>query len=86
MRYGKIFDDRSEFNNSGVWETLHDGKPDWRPESGQKMQMSLKSCIQKFSYGRKELLFFVYNPNKNFRSFTELNNTEDRQFATTPVP
>lgn len=87
MRYGKIFDVDLNLNNSGVWETLHDGSRVWRLGIRSENAMSLNLAYKNFHLPQGAT-FFVYNPGKNFvfGAFTELNNTEDRQFATTPVP
>ncbi|MBK8383500.1 MAG: T9SS type A sorting domain-containing protein [Ignavibacteria bacterium] len=87
MRYGKIFETELTLNNSGTWQTLSDGSRIWRLGIRSDNAMSLNLAYKNF-YMPEGATFFVYNPNKNFvfGAFTKLNNSEDRQFATTPVP
>lgn len=87
FRYGKIFETDYNLNNSGTWETLSDGSRVWRFKIRSENAMSINLSYKDF-HMPKGATFFVYNPNKNFvyGAFTALNNAEDRQFATTPVP
>lgn len=87
FRYGTIFEVNYDLQNSGTWETFHDGSRVWRLAILSNEAMSINLAYKNF-YMPKGATFFVYNPNKNFvfGAFTELNNSEDRQFATTPVP
>ncbi len=87
MRYGKIFETDLNLNNSGTWQTLFDGSRIWRLGIRSENAMSINLAYKNF-YMPEGATFFVYNPNKNFvfGAFTKLNNAEDRQFATTPVP
>jgi lysyl endopeptidase len=86
-RYGKIFETDYNLNNSGTWETLSDGSRIWRLMIRSENAMSINLAFKNFQMP-KGATFFVYNPNKNFvyGAFTSLNNADDKQFATTPVP
>jgi len=87
LRYGTIFEVDYTLQNSGTWETFPDGSRIWRLTILSNSAMSINLTYKNF-FMPKGATFFVYNPNKNFvfGAFTELNNSEDRQFATTPVP
>ncbi|MEO6693798.1 MAG: T9SS type A sorting domain-containing protein [Ignavibacteria bacterium] len=87
LRYGTIFDVNYNLENSGTWEIFADGSRIWRLAILSNDAMSLNLTYKNF-FMPKGSVFFVYNPGKNFvfGGFTELNNSEDRQFATTPVP
>ena len=85
-RYGYNFDVNYNLNNSGTWENLPDGSRVWRLAIRSKDAVSLNIAYKNF-YLPKGATFFIYNLNKSYMygSFTELNNTTDKQFATAPT-
>ncbi len=86
FRYGYNFDVNYNLSNSGTWETLSDGSRVWRLAVRSSDAVSINLAFKDF-YMPKGATFFVYNLGKNtiYGAFTELNNTEDGYFATTPT-
>lgn len=83
LRYAKVIDTDLNFNNSGTWENLSDGSRIWRLEIRSENAKSLNLNYRNF-FMPKGATFFVYNLNKSMvlGAFTDLNNTENGQFAT----
>lgn len=86
FRYGYNFDVNYSLENSGTWETLSDGSRVWRLAIRSEGAVSINLAYKNF-YLPKGATFFVYNLDKSYMygAFTEINNTEDKQFATTPT-
>ena len=83
LRYGKVLDVNLNMNNSGSWETLQDGSRIWRLGIKSTDAKSINLTFTDF-FMPKGATFFVYNLNKSMvlGAFTDLNNTNDGQFAT----
>lgn len=83
LRYGKVLDVNLNMNNSGTWETLQDGSRIWRLGIKSADAKSINLTYSDF-FMPKGATFFVYNLNKSMvlGAFTDLNNTNDGQFAT----
>ena len=83
LRYGKVLDVNLNMNNSGTWETLQDGSRIWRLGIKSADAKSINLTFTDF-FMPKGATFFVYNLNKSMvlGAFTDLNNTNDGQFAT----
>jgi len=86
LRYGINFDVNYNLNNSGTWESLPDGSKVWRLGIRSKDAVSINLAFSDFQMP-KGATFFVYNLGKNnlYGAFTELNNSADRMFATSPT-
>ncbi len=86
LRYGKVLDVNFTLDNSGTWETLPDGSRIWRLGIKSTDAKSINLFFNEF-YMPKGATFFVYNLNKTMilGAFTELNNSNDGQFATAPT-
>lgn len=83
LRYAKVLDVNYSPDNSGTWETLSDGSRIWRLGIKSTDAKSINLFFNEF-YMPKGATFFVYNLSKTMilGAFTELNNSESRQFAT----
>ncbi len=83
LRYGKVLDVNLNLNNSGTWETLQDGSRIWRLGIKSTDAKSINLTFTDF-FMPKGATLFVYNLNKSMvlGAFTDLNNTNDGQFAT----
>ena len=83
LRYAKVLDVNYNLTNSGTWITLPDGSRIWRLGINSNDAKSLNLTYTDF-YMPKGATFFVYNLNKSMvlGAFTDLNNTQDGQFAT----
>lgn len=86
FRFGYNFDVNYNLANSGTWQTLSDGSRVWRLAIRSAGAVSINLAYKNFHIPNGAT-FFVYNSDKSYMygSFTELNNTPDKQFATTPT-
>lgn len=86
FRFGYNFDVNYDLQNSGVWEVLSDGSRVWRLAIRSADAVSINLAYKNFVIPQGAT-FFVYNLDKSYiyGAFTELNNTEDKQFATSPT-
>ncbi|MEO8446978.1 MAG: T9SS type A sorting domain-containing protein [bacterium] len=86
FRFGYNFDVNYDLQNSGVWEVLSDGSRVWRLAIRSEDAVSINLAYKNFVLPQGAT-FFVYNLDKSYiyGAFTELNNSEDKQFATSPT-
>jgi PKD repeat protein len=87
LRYATVLDVNYNLNNSGTWTSLSDGSRIWRLGIKSADAYSINLTYTDF-YMPKGATFFVYNQNKSLvlGAFTDMNNTNDGQFATALTP
>ncbi|MBS1518130.1 MAG: T9SS type A sorting domain-containing protein [Bacteroidetes bacterium] len=86
FRFGYNFEVNYNLNNSGTWQELPDGSRVWRLAVRSADAVSLNLAFRDF-HMPKGGTFFVYNLAKTmvYGAFTEINNSADGYFATTPT-
>jgi hypothetical protein len=86
VRFGKPFNVNFGYTNSGIKEILSDGSRIWRVKIKSQDSYSINLIFDKFNLPEGSSLF-VYNESKKqvLGAFTNLNNSFDGKFSTTPV-
>ncbi len=86
FRYGKVFEVNYDLSNSGTWSILPDGSRVWRLAIRSEYAISLNLFYKEF-FMPKGAMLYMYNSDKSvlLGAFSELNNTDDKFFATAPT-
>lgn len=86
FRYGKVFEVNYDLTNSGTWKTFPDGSRVWRFAIRSEYAISINLFYREF-FMPKGAMLYLYNSDKSelLGAFSELNNTDDRHFATAPT-